>query len=351
MKIDWTFDDCDDADEAQFEQEWQRVQIQLEGKLAEMPDPASHLRFAVVQGDENPRWTIHAALHMPAVTLFAVGAAQSRREALDQLVAQLAQRIDQADDAPIQLLQRREGLEEITSLLGEWRAQGRSEAFLSFLLPIVTSLGPYIQRELQLRESEDTPAVAEVSAFDVMDDVLVAAWERYSQRDKRVSLDLWLTALADEVLDRLSDSPVSDSLDDELDTPLAESRQFLGDEWDEWIERVAYRESIAMGELLPGQPRIGAWDDMDWEEKQSHMAELLRGLDRQQRQAVVFNLVYGYSPAQIGDFQSRDVADVEVDIAQGINSMRHNFHRHEEDDWEEAFARQQLRSRRGRKSV
>ncbi len=360
MEIDWTFDSCDAADEREIERYWENVQLELDAKVAELADPVSHLRIAVEKVDRespetdgrdgNARWSIHAALHLPGTTLVAQGQARSHEEAIDRLLAGLADRIDRWEEIPASVVVRREGLTGIAELLDGWRAEGRSEAFLSFLLPVAAGLGPYIERELQLRESDGTFVAAEVSAYDIIDEVLLQAWERFAAREKSLAIDLWLMKLADEAIGRLSSRLAEGSIDDDISPARSEPNELDRDEWEEWIERVAYRETLAMGELLPAERRIDTWDEADWEVTQAALAELFTGLPREQRQAVILSVVYGYSAAQIADFQGRAAADAETDVAAGIAAVRRNGHKHEDFDLEEALTRQQMRSERQRRN-
>lgn len=318
MRIDWIYDGCDEHDVPEIERYWAKVQIELDGKLAELSDAASELRMAVERTDENPTWEIHAALHLPGLTLVADGAGEQPEPALDAILHSLAQQIDEQESIPTRVAQRRAGLPEMERLLEGWHAEDRSQAFLSFLTPLVSSLWPYVQRELSVREGEETLIGEELDTSDVLDEVLVQAWEQFSQRDRQLPLDLWLVRLADEALDRLSQQVAEVSIDEE--SPAAgESRP---EEPEAWIEQVGYPETIEFSELLSDGPGIDSWDDLDLEAREAHLAELLGTLDRDQRQAFVLSAAHGFDPAEIADFQSRSLDSVLADIAQVTESIR-----------------------------
>ena len=317
MRIDWTYDGCDEHDVPEIERYWAKVQIELDGKLAELSDAPSELRLAVERTEDNPLWEIQAALHLPGLTLVADGTGERPEPALDTILHSLAQQIDEQESIPTRITQRRAGLTGVEQLLEGWHAEDRSQAFLSFLNPLVSSLWSYVQHELSVREGEATLIGEELDVADVLDEVLLQAWEQFSQRDRKLPLDLWLVGLADAALDRLSQQVAEVSIDDE--TPTGDSRP---DEPEAWIEQVGYPETIEFSELLSDGPGVASWDDLDLETRQAHLAELLGSLDRDQRQAFVLSAAHGFDPAEIADFQSRSRASVEEDIAEVTESIR-----------------------------
>jgi DNA-directed RNA polymerase specialized sigma24 family protein len=175
-----------------------------------------------------------------------------------------------------------------------------------------------VQRELSVREDEATLIGEELDAADVLDEVLVQAWEQFSQRDRKLPLDLWLVRLADEALDRLSQQVAEVSIDDETPS-TGESRPA---EPEDWIEQVGYPETMDFSELLSDGPGVDSWDDLDLETRQAHLAELLGTLDRDQRQAFVLSAAHGFDSAEIADFQNRSRDSVEADITQVTESIR-----------------------------
>jgi DNA-directed RNA polymerase specialized sigma24 family protein len=259
----------------------------------------------------------------------------------------LAEEIDQdGDQAAGSTAERREGLEEMLPVLRTWRAQGRSRAFMSFLVPVVETIGPYVQRELRIREYEGRLNGEEISASDVLDDVLIQAWDRFNGPAKETPLDLWLVRLADEIMDRLGSQRVDESLDDECVDPSRESRESLTDEW---IEQASYPETIELSELLSDGPGVDSWDDLELETKQAHLAAMLGQLEREQRQAFVLNVAHGFDPATIADFQNRPVDQVEVDIAQATAEIRRYLMDEQTPDREEPFAQAEIREQRRKK--
>jgi DNA-directed RNA polymerase specialized sigma24 family protein len=343
MEIHWTYEGCDDQEIGRLATYWARVQSELAAKTAELDDTPSQLRLAVERDDSEDNWLIQAALHLPGNTLVAESAARTPERALDQVLHSLAVDIDQLlrdEKSPAPPL-RREGLDEVVALLEGCRSpRQRSQAFISFLSPLVSSLMPYVHRELRIREYEGTLEGEAVAPADVLDDVIVAAWERFPQRNKSLPLDLWLVQLADESLQRLSGTLDQASLEDEsVPDPSGDEES----SWVDFAELATASESSELRELLPGQPSANAWDELDLETKQSHLAEMLAGLPRERRQAFVLNTVHGFNSAEIADFQGREVGEVEQDIAGAIATVQRNFNAERSPDMEEPFIRRELR--------
>jgi len=347
MEIHWIYDGCDQEDEARVERCWDRGRIELEGKLAQLFDVPSELRMAVEQNDTPPEWEVHAALHLPGRTLVASSAAGTPEDALRQVLHGLAEEIDQdGDDPPVAATERREGIAEMLPMLRSWRSEGRSRAFMSFLVPVVETIGPYVQRELRIRENEGRLNGEEISASDVLDEVLILAWDQFNGTQNVTPLDLWLVRLAEQVMDRQGAQRADESLDDECPDPSREPRE---SQTDEWIEQASYPETIELSELLSDGPSVDTWDDLELETKQAHLAAMLGQLDREQRQAFVLNVAHGFDPATIADFQNRTVAQVEDDIARTTAEIRRYLMDEQTPDREEPFAQAEIREQRRRK--
>ena len=345
MRIDWIYDGCDEHDVPAIEEYWERMKLELEGKLAELSDAPTELRISVERDDSNPTWEINAALHLPGVTLVAGGTASRPESALDEVLHGLAEQVDALEDSPERMTERRQGTEGVLELLTAWHAENRSQAFLSFMAPLVTSIGPYVQRELRVREIEEQAIGEQISAADILDEMLLQSWERFSQRTTQLSFDLWLVQLADEALDRLCRHVAEESIDESSEV----TDDSLSDGGDSWVEQVSYPETIELSELLPDGPGIETWDSLDLDTKETHLSQLLSALDRDQRQAFVLNLAHGFSLAEIADFQNRAAAEIEDDIARAKMSIRRWLADEETPDREEPFIRNDMRSQKRRR--
>ena len=339
MQIHWTYEGCSDQDIARIAAYWDRVQSELSGKVAELPDVPSELRIAVENGDSETAWEVQAALHVPGNTLVADGSARTPEKALDQILHGLAAAIDQLENVPTSFTWRRDGLADIVTLLENYRSrEKRSEAFLSFLAPLVASLGPYVQHELVIRECDGTLASDQLTPADVLDQVLIDAWDSFPGRNKNRPFDLWLVQLAEDIIDRANGAPQQSLEDETASTPESD-----GSTWEEWAQLATFPDEIELRELLPGEPGIEVWDEFDLETKQAHLSQMLSQLSRERRQAFVLNTAHGFNTAEIADFQDRRLQEVEDDIAAAAASIRRYVFEERSKDIEESFERRELR--------
>ena len=345
MRIDWIYEGCDEHDVPAIEEYWEQVKLELDGKLAELSDAPTELRIAVERDDSNPTWEINAALHLPGRTLVATGTAPRPESALDIVLHGLAEQVDSLEDNPERMTERRQGTEGVLELLKGWHTENRSQAFLSFITPLIASVGPYVQRELRVREIEEQAIGEQISTSDILDEVLLQSWERFGHHHKQQAFDLWLVQLADEALDRLCRHVAEESIDET--TEMRDDS--LSDGGDSWVERVSYPETIELSELLPAGPGIETWDSLDLDAKETHLSEMLSALERDQRQAFVLNLAHGFSAAEIADFQDRAATDVEEDIARAKMSIRRWLVDEETPDQEEPFVREEMRNQKRRR--
>jgi DNA-directed RNA polymerase specialized sigma24 family protein len=229
-------------------------------------------------------------------------------------------------------------MEEVAELLESCRGPTeRGRAFISFLSPLVAALAPYVQREIRVREYDGTLVGESITASDILDEVLVSAWERFPRRAKTLALDLWLVQLADECIERLGKCEHPQSLEDETPVPKSELEEMS------WAELAIPSEAIELRDLVPAAEQIDAWDGLDFESKQEHVAKLFAGLPRERRQAFVLKVVHGFNSAEIADFQGRSVADVESDIAAASAAIERRVLEEFAPDPEEPFARRELR--------
>jgi DNA-directed RNA polymerase specialized sigma24 family protein len=240
--------------------------------------------------------------------------------ALDEVVRRLAREVDRyldslraEDRQPEAATRRRRHRETLMPVLERMHAENRARAFFAFLEPALRSVAPHARRELRVLQTEGTVPTGQIVVADVLDEVLVRAWDRFTRRPKDLPVDLWLIQLIHDALGELAREPAHQSLGDAL--PMQRRRPVdIHLSEDSWTERPEYPESVELSELLPGAPGIDAWDRLDLELKQVALDRLLGELSPLERHALILNAVEGFDPAEIADFQDRPRDDVLADI-------------------------------------
>jgi len=322
MHVHWAYFGCSKEDEEQLQRHWEDDQRRLHSRLGAFGDEPAELELVAYRQDEAPEWQIHSALHLPARTVVIEAAQREPGEALEGVVSGLIDEIDRLADAPERVTFRREGLEGIVPILKRCRQEGRSDVFCAWLAPAVASLAPHVRRELRVREMESGLATGQLVPADVLDEVLVQAYDRFARRPEKLPLELWLLQLAGEVLEASCRTVAEESLEERVETPSTEPRQSSRDSWIEWATS---SETIEMGELLPAMPGSSAWDSLDMETKNAETDKMLASLPRLQRQALVLNTVYGFSLAEVADFQNRAEDDVTFEVDEAKRSIEGYF--------------------------
>jgi DNA-directed RNA polymerase specialized sigma24 family protein len=312
MNVDWTFDGCDSDDQRAIEQLWQDYQSELESKIAELSLEPLELRLAIAHDSETDGWELQAALHLTVRTLATEVAGNSLPMVFEQAVADLVRAVNEEGDRPIEISRRLQGLEAILPLLASNRREGRSFQFFTFLRPLMQTLRTHAQRELELLELEGAVAADELEVDDVLDEALLRAWDQFEWRPADVPLDLWLISLVDGVLNDVAKGVPHESLQTEREVALPEQDEQTS--FATWLEQATYPEAVELGDLLPGVPGVDFWDRLDFEAKQTKLAELLSYLSRDHRQLLVLHAVEGFEPETIAALQGRSVQEVAAEL-------------------------------------
>jgi DNA-directed RNA polymerase specialized sigma24 family protein len=264
-------------------------------------------------------------------------------EVLENILSGLIAEIGRLEQKPRTVTLRREGLDGIVSVLRQGRQEGRSDVFCAWLAPVVASLHPHVRRELQIRQLESNFGSGQLIPDDILDEVLVRAHEQFDRRPPQLPLDLWLLGLADQILDESCRQFAEQSLDEQTVQPSSEPRQSSRDSWIEWATS---SETTALAQLLPATPAVETWQSLGRETQQSDSDRVLAQLPLEQRQALILHTAYGFSVAEVADFQDRSAADVRADAGQAQQAIAHHFRQEQLEDVERRLQPQSRRANR-----
>lgn len=313
MQYQWTHTGCDRADEAHIAGLWQSRQEELQAKVEAMAEGDEGQFWGEVEhADTAPAWTVRAALFNSGDTFASEQAGDEVAAVLDLVVSDLSQQIDEALDRPEGVRTDRRGTGQIAGLLESLHQKGRSDAFFSFLMPLLRSLRRYARRELRTRRLLGELPSEQLTVRDVLDEVLLQAWNEFPRRSRDLPLDLWLVQLIDHVIEVGARRIADESLDARQPEPSTEPQESRRDEW---VELPTEWETIELSRLLPGEPGIEMWDDLEVEAKRARLDEIFSRLSRPQRQVLMLHAVEGFEKGEIADFQDRSEAEVEEDLA------------------------------------
>ena len=131
---------------------------------------------------------------------------------------------------------------------------GQREDFFRLLRPHLGFLRDYARREIRMLEREGSLHRGEVTVDDLLDQVLILAWERFADRPRRLSLDLWLTDLLQEALEQWikQEHRPHVSLEAQGGRMSVPDEVPQEDEEEWWAELMGEEETLTLEDLIPG---------------------------------------------------------------------------------------------------
>jgi ribosomal subunit interface protein len=323
------FNGVDDAVKQRLESYWEKKLPRLEKLLAPYRADLREIRLTVSQHrrDSQPSWyEVRAVLHLPTGTLAAEANAEDPQVALDRVADALVTEIKKHKERVRQdYLFKRKGhnradLSAAGPLLKRDVEHGRREDFDRLLRPHLRILRDHARRELRTLELEGLLHRGEVSLDDLLDQVLINAWQHFADRPKQLPLDLWLVDLLDETLEQWIKQEPRPHVSLEQKARTDEGHPQDEQEW--WQEVLGETETFTLGDLIPDAEATPAWDELDSEEQRDRLLSLIRQLPRAQRQAFVLHALENYSAAEVAKLQDRPVGEVEADIEAARQTLR-----------------------------
>lgn len=322
MQTHWVFNDCGSNLKEQLRAYWDKKQPRLERLLTHFQGDLKHLGLTVYRHTTPYRFEVRAVLHLPTAALVAEEEQKEFTEALDRVADALCREIKRhlealrRDHVFRRKLRRRQNLVRAGGSLERDVAQGRRHAFFALLRPLLRFLAEHARRELHVLELEGALPRGDLTTGDLVDEVLTIAWERYTRRPRRTSLDLWLVDLLHECLERWRREPPTLSLVAAGSEPRSEDQE-PGEEL--FLEST---DAITLEETLPDREQTEAWQRLEAEEQRAYLTRLLAKLPEPQRQAMLLEVLEGYDADEIALIQDRAIAEVRTDLEAARQALR-----------------------------
>ena len=96
--------------------------------------------------------------------------------------------------------QQREALRRSEPELGRLASEHKNVEFFKRILPLLSGLQSYIKRRLRIAYLTQEIRTPIATSGDILDEVVVEAYERYAERPTDMTLDQWLYQIANEKL-------------------------------------------------------------------------------------------------------------------------------------------------------
>jgi RNA polymerase sigma factor (sigma-70 family) len=199
----------------------------------------------------------------------------------------------------------------------------RTPAFFILLKPLLKSVRDHAQRELEILELEDTIPIGEVTADDLVDDVLVAAWEAFDERPQHTPLDVWLMGILHERLNELQQQfgdvklslPIERASADELDADIDDLNFWLA----QALEPV---EETTLEDIIPDEASADWWRTLEAKDQHEHLMRLLQQLPKHERQSFMLSEVEGFDLSEIGFALDRSENEIAKDVERARAALR-----------------------------
>jgi RNA polymerase sigma factor (sigma-70 family) len=323
MSTHLVFNGIDGAVKAPLETYWEKKVRRLQKLLVPYRTDLQDIRLTVSHHPHNSgrRWyETRAVIHLPTGTLVAEASDKDPQVTLDRVADALVTEIKRHkervrhDYTYKRKLRNRADLSAAGPMLEQDVVGGRRDDFFRLLRPHLRLLRDHARRELRVRELNGTLHRGEVTADDLLDEVLTLAWQRFSSRPQRLSLDLWLTNLLHDALEQLvtQEPRKHASLEERVDETKSDAVPQVEQEW--WAALLGEQETFTLGDLIPDVKESEAWEQLQAEEQKDRILTLMRDLPPAERQAFLLNVLENYDTAEIAMLQDRPESLVKADI-------------------------------------
>jgi RNA polymerase sigma factor (sigma-70 family) len=332
MSTHLVFNGIEAAEKARLQTYWEQKLPRMQKLLSPYRADLLEIRLTVSprgRGSRSAGYEVRAVIHLPTGTLAAEADDKDPLVALDRVADALVTEIKRhkelvrRDFIYKRKSRNRDNLSAAGAMLQRDAEGGRREDFFQLLRPQLRFLRNYARRELRILELQGLLHRGEVTEDDVLDEVLTRAWQRFADRPRHLRLDLWLTDLLHDTLERwVKQEPrrhasleekVGETWPDEVPQPDEE-------EW--WAPLLGEEETFTLGDLIPDVRATDAWEQLDAEEQKDRILSLLAELPPAQRQAFLLHALEDYNTAEIALLQGRPEGEVKADIEAARKTLR-----------------------------
>ncbi len=300
----------------------------------DLPGPALHVR--VSRDERDQEFEVEMTLEAMQRSVRGVGKADNLPEAVEfareKVISQMG---------PFKAILRRDGIYRLQQRQGLDEAGGTAAAPVSEQGPELKDferrlegywrpLVRQVSREISALEMSSALPLGELAAQDIVDEVIVRAFERLRQRPGELQLEIWLYQQARQVLaerrkELQRESPISsipprrsmkELLPPPASNPLTDAEEIL-------MDILEPEEELLPGEAIAEQaeatepalpPRRTAL--------QHALRRLVSHLPAAQREAIWLHYLDGFDMGEIAAIQGRQEEEVRVDVARGVSHLR-----------------------------
>lgn len=332
MKITQSFNDCPKSLKRGVRHYWDKKWTRLNRLMgAGSRDPVK-LTLNFENGATGFMAT--GVLHTPGGTMVARGDGGQGEymAALDQMVDRLAAELGRhRERRRAQRVEkrrvRRHASDALVTSLQEARQQLDREPYVRALSEHMSELRHHVHRELVLCELAGSVRRGELTADDVIDEVVAQSWERFETSVSSMSLDHWLMELIHDYLDEKAAMP--DEAMRSIDEPVtdADQRYMSRDSvfYDEATPEDEGEEELAR--VIPDEHGLDPLDLLTREDDETFLLDRLAALPRRQRRAFTLYTFEEWSLPEIAAMLRSDETSITQDIELARQGLRRDLDR------------------------
>jgi DNA-directed RNA polymerase specialized sigma24 family protein/ribosome-associated translation inhibitor RaiA len=334
MQIHWTFRHCDSGKE-EARNYLARSIPRLERRISRFGTDRCRLELTLYHHSGRHRWELRAVLKLPTGSLVTVEELSELDQVIDRVIDELTRQLRRHKSRVRKehVLRRRQhrGRELVTALpyLERDISQDRREEFFTLLSPRIESVREHAQYELQALEEEGAIAVGELVVEELVDEVLLLAFDRFRLRPPDSLMEAWLMELLHERLTALAPHELPVSMlesDENAGEPADEGDQLGADDVNYWMTFLFEpEEEVRLEELVPDQEPLAAVSQPGSADQRRELRRLLARLPKRARQALMLHEASGFEIPEIAAMLRMDEGEVESLIEHARTSLRKNL--------------------------
>jgi DNA-directed RNA polymerase specialized sigma24 family protein/ribosome-associated translation inhibitor RaiA len=321
---------------------WEQKLPRIERLLTRFAADQRQLRLSFACGETG--YTALARLVLPTGTLLVRidPPAPEHRAAIDQLVDKLTAEIRRHkerlrhEDVHHRRRRRERDFAAAEPHLTLLHRERDRDAFFDVLQLLLRNLRDHARRELLIAQLEGDIPPGELTVSDLLDEVLLRAWDEWNDRPRHQPLDRWLVRLLHEILDERGFKPPDER--DQSNAPAAAAKQPVSlyerlreddpryEAENGWaIENNPYWpwvEPLTLDEVLPAEEATEPWQQLTAAEQRCLILDELNSFPREQRRAFTLHVLEGWDIVDIAMVQGRAADEVWADIEAVRRALR-----------------------------
>lgn len=334
MRINWTFRHCDnDKDKARIYLE--KKKRRLTRRIARFRADRCSLELTLYSHAAREAWELRAVLRTPTGSLVATDERHDLYhvidEVLDELIRQLRRHKAKVRKEHVTRRHRQRAVEFVTAepFLKQDARDERRDDFFELLSPLLETVREHAAYELDFLETEGDLPIGELSVDDLVDEVLLLAYDRYKLRPPEFLMEAWLMGLLQERLNELSaqEPPLSLAQETEIAQPVDDvSHELDFEDVKYWMSHVMDSgETVGLEELIPDDTVADALQSIEESDQQHQLKRVLNKLPKRQRQAIMLHEASGFEIPEIANLLGVSESQVESMITKARNTLRRHL--------------------------